>query len=160
MIPRVLEELSQKLPKFPDGRIDYSNAETSAVINVFIICDGELLILKRSDKVGNYKKHFNVVAGYYDELIDLRDKVLAEVGEETGIDEKIIKSMKIYDQFIVNDKKINNKFYVFPVLITLKYKPKIVLDWEHTECKWIKPKELKDYRVVYGLLDLMNYLIK
>ncbi len=33
----------------------------------------------------------------------------------------------------------------------LKNKPEIILDWEHTEYKWIKSKELKNFDMVPNL---------
>ena len=64
----LLEKFSKKLPKFPDGRIDYRNSKEAAVVSVFVMCGNELLLLKRSDRVGNYKGRWNVAAGYFDEL--------------------------------------------------------------------------------------------
>ena len=38
-----------------------------------------------------------------------------------------------------------------PVLVELKDKSEIKLDWEHTEFKWIKPEEMKNYDTVTSL---------
>ena len=35
-IIEMVREFAKKLPKFPDGRIDYTNSDTSLVITVFI----------------------------------------------------------------------------------------------------------------------------
>lgn len=148
---KILKKFNENFPKFPDGRINYCGQKEAAVINVFIIFKNELLILKRSDKVGNYKERWNVVVGYYDELKAVEEKALGEVGEETGIGRDQIRDVKICPNFKLDDKEIDKIFYVFPVLITLKYKLEIKLDWEHTEYSWIKFDELKNYDIVYGL---------
>ena len=46
---------------------------------------------------------------------------------------------------------INKKWIVTPVLVELKDKPEIKLDWEHTEFEWIKPEEMKNYDTVVSL---------
>jgi len=35
-IIEMVRKFAKKLPKFPDGRIDYTNSDTSLVITVFI----------------------------------------------------------------------------------------------------------------------------
>jgi hypothetical protein len=64
----IISRLAEKLPKFLDGRIDYTDAKEAAVLNCFVMHDGELLLLKRSDKVSHYKGVWHVVAGFLDEV--------------------------------------------------------------------------------------------
>jgi hypothetical protein len=45
----------KKLPKFPDGRIDYHGSKENFVFNIWIQYKDQVLLLKRSDKVGAYK---------------------------------------------------------------------------------------------------------
>lgn len=156
---KILEKFYKNLPKFSDGRIDYRGSKESAVINVFIMHDGQLLLLKRSDKVGNYKGRWNVVAGYYDELKSVEEKALEEVGEETGILEGQISNIKTCQNFKLIDKEINKIFYVFPVLIYLNCKPEIKMDWEHTEYKWIDPADSDGYETVYGLDEILKNIL-
>ena len=47
--------------------------------------------------------------------------------------------------------KIKKTWVVHPILIELNKKPEVKLDWEHTEFKWIKPEQIKDFDRVYGL---------
>jgi hypothetical protein len=51
-----LREFSKKLPKFEDGRIDYTNSDSAPGLNVFLEHEGKILIMKRSNKVGAYRK--------------------------------------------------------------------------------------------------------
>ncbi len=39
---------------------------------------------------------------------------------------------------------------VAPVLVKLKRKPDVKIDYEHTEFKWIKPNEIDNYDIVPG----------
>jgi isopentenyldiphosphate isomerase len=156
----LVNKFSKKLPKFPDGRIDYSKSETSFVLTVFIKFKNEILILKRSSKVGIYPGKWSTVTGYLDEPIPLIKKILKELKEELEINEDIISSYKIGESFEFIDKKVNRTWIIFPAWVETKKKPKIKLDWEHSEYKWIKKEELGNYDTVPKLdLSLKKGLI-
>ncbi|MCL5410285.1 MAG: NUDIX domain-containing protein [Patescibacteria group bacterium] len=152
----ILENFAKKLPKFPDGRIDYRNSKEAAVLSIFVMFQGELLLLKRSGRVGNYRGRWNVVAGYFDEIKSVGEKSLEELEEETGIKPSQISKLKAFPYFKLVDKEIDKIFYVFPVLILLNEKPDVKLDWEHTEYQWIDPIEMNKFNVVYGLQDVLD----
>ncbi|HLD18639.1 MAG TPA: NUDIX domain-containing protein [Candidatus Nanoarchaeia archaeon] len=153
-------KLSKKLPKFPDGRLNYKNSKKAVVLTVFVKFKGKILLLKRSNRVLTYKGYWNTVAGYYDEPKPLRKKALEELKEETGISKKYVKSIKFGKMFRFHDKKINKIWLVNPILIKLKKKPKIKIDFEHTKAIWIKPEEIKNYKIVPNLkLDLRKLFI-
>jgi isopentenyldiphosphate isomerase len=147
-ILKTVEEFSKKLPKFKDGRIDYSNSDTAPVITVFIKHKDRILLLKRSDKVLTYKGKWNSVAGYLDELKPIREKIEEEIREELGITEDIIHLIKMGEAYEFRDDKIGKTWIVFPIMVELKNEPEIKLDWEHTEYKWIKPDELENFDTV------------
>ena len=146
-----IKEFAKRLPKFSDGRIDYSNSNIAPVITVFIKYKDELLLLKRSNKVRAYQGKWNVVAGYLDELKPVRKKALEEIEEELKIPESNILSIYVGESYEFIDTKIKKTWIICPILVELKNKPKIVLDWEHTEYKWIKLKELKIFDIVSNL---------
>ena len=85
-ILNIIKEFSERLPKFSDGRIDYSNSNIAPVIIVFIKYKNKILLLKRSDKVRIYQGKWNTVAGYLDEIKPIQEKALEEIQEETKID--------------------------------------------------------------------------
>jgi len=65
---KLLKEFSKKLPKFEDGRINYSCSDEAPVITIFVRYKDKILLLKRSDKVAAYKGKWNTIAGYLDEI--------------------------------------------------------------------------------------------
>jgi 8-oxo-dGTP pyrophosphatase MutT (NUDIX family) len=147
----ILNDLESKLPKFDDGRIDYTNSSVAPVITVFLEYDGKILLLKRSDQVLTYKGKWNTVAGYLDEYKTVGQKAREEVFEELGIGNELIDNVRTVGYYQTIDKTINKTWIIFPALITLKDFPQIQLDFEHTEYKWIYPGDLKQYDCVFGL---------
>jgi len=148
---KLIEEFAQKLSKLPDGRIDYSNSDTAPVITIFVKYEDKILLLKRSDKVRAYQGKWNSVAGYLDELKPIRQKSLEEVREETGIKEDNISSIQVGESYEFKDTEIDKTWIIHPILVELKNEPEIQLNWEHTEYKWIKPEELKNFDIVLSL---------
>lgn len=156
-----IKEIEKVSPKFPDGRIDYSKAKTALVLTVFVQYKNEILLLKRSDKVGTYKGLWNTVTGYLDEPKSIIEKIKEELREELDIEGNIIQSYSIGKSFQFTDIKINKTWIVYPANIKLNQKPEIKLDWEHTEYIWIKPKDIKKYKTVPNLhLSLERGLIE
>ena len=92
-ILKIIEEFYKKLPKFKDGRIDYSNSDTAPVVTVFIKYKDKILLLKRSDKVRTYQGKWNTVAGYLDELKSTQEKAIEEIKEELGVEKNDISSI-------------------------------------------------------------------
>ncbi len=151
-ILNTVKELIKSLPKFPDGRIDYSHSDLAPVITVFVKSGNQLLILRRSDKVGSYQGKWNTVAGYLDEVKPVRNKVLKELEEEIGVEEDEISSITYGEPWKFRDSEIGRTWLINPVMVELKQKPRIKLDWEHTEFKWIEPSELNDFATVPNLV--------
>ena len=156
----VIKDFSKKLSKFKDGRIDYSNSDIAPVITVFIKYKDRILLMKRSEKVLAYKKKWNTVAGYLDEIKPIQEKVVEEIEEELGIEKNNISSIFLGESYEFKDNEINKTWIVFPVLVELEKESEIKLDWEHTEYKWIKPKELENFDIVPNLQESLKRVIK
>lgn len=142
-IQETIEQLSKNLPRFPDGRINYRDAPVAPVITIFVQWKNEILLLKRSDKVRTYKGKWNAVAGYLDEIKPLKEKILEELREEIGLEEKNTQSMHFGKPYRFTDASIQKTWIIHPVVVELKKKPMLQLDWEHTEYQWIQPKNMK-----------------
>jgi len=159
-IMKIIEEFSKKLPKFPDGRINYANSKKAPVITVVIKYKDKILLLKRSDKVSTYKGKWQVVAGYLDEIKPIKEKVLEELNEEIKVEKNIINKIKIGDYFEFEDSDIGKTWIVNPVLVELKKKPEINLDREHTDFRWINPKEIRKFDIVPNLDESLIRVLK
>ncbi|MFH1523004.1 MAG: NUDIX domain-containing protein [Patescibacteria group bacterium] len=150
-ISEIIKEFASRLPKFPDGRIDYSNSDSAPVLMVFVKYKDKVLLLRRSDKVRVYKGKWNGIGGYLDELKSVKEKVLEELTEETGINSEIVSVIKIADYYKYFDSSVNKTWYINSALVELKKEPEIKLDWEHTEYKWVEQRDITNYDVVSGL---------
>jgi PncC family amidohydrolase len=138
------EYLEKKLEDGADKTIDEKH-----VVTCFLEHGGKILILRRSGKVGTYRRSWAGVSGYL-ETNDI-DQAYTEISEETDLYKKDLKLMKKGEPLEVIDKDLNRKWIVHPFLFHVKSPDKVKIDWEHTETKWIKPSELKKYDTVPGL---------
>ncbi len=148
---KVLREFSERLPKFSDGKIDYSNSNKAPVLTCFVKFENKILLLKRSDKVRAYQGLWNSVAGYLDEFRPLEEKAYEELREELGITSDLIKQVTLGQPYELTDSKAQKIWVIFPMLVELNKEPVIKLDWEHTDFKWIDPAELKSFDIVPDL---------
>ncbi|MBU2579184.1 NUDIX domain-containing protein [Patescibacteria group bacterium] len=148
---KVLQEFSEKLPKFSDGKINYSESNKAPVLTCFVKYNDKILLLKRSNEVRVYQGLWNSVAGYLDEFRPLEEKAREELREELGITADLIKQTKMGQPYEMIDNNVQKIWIIFPVLVELNKKPAIKLDWEHTEYQWISPSELKKFDVVPSL---------
>ncbi|MBI2140742.1 NUDIX domain-containing protein [Candidatus Woesearchaeota archaeon] len=143
--PALIKHFSKTLPHFPDGRIDYSGAAKAPVVIVFVKCGEKILLLKRSCKVRAYRGEWQAVAGYLDEIKPLKQKAAEELKEEAGINPRDINFWIFGTPYTFNDKRYKKEWAVHPVLVELKKKPRIKIDWEHTEYRWINPKDITKF---------------
>lgn len=158
---KIIKKFSEDLPRFPDGRINYSNSEEAAVLICFVTHKNEILILKRSDEVGFYGGKWNVISGYLDELKPVQKKALEEIQEELRIEKNEISSIKVGKPWRFEDPNLQKAWIVFPILAKLKRKPEINLNWENIDFKWIKTHELKKFDTVPHLNeDLIRTILK
>jgi dienelactone hydrolase/8-oxo-dGTP pyrophosphatase MutT (NUDIX family) len=126
------------------------------VVNVLLEHQGKILLLKRSQKVGTYRGLWLSVAGYLERGDNVLNQARKEVKEETGIKLGRLKGYQMAKSFKFIDKKIDRIWQIHPVLIKLKRKPKIRLDWESVAYRWVKPADIHNYQVVPSLLEVIK----
>jgi len=122
---------------------------------------GKILILKRSNKVKTYKGLWSGVSGYVEEGEKPIDTAYKEIFEEVRLEKEDIKLIDSKDPIEFTDK-YKNEIYnwkVFPFLFKTNKKDKIQIDWEHTEYRWILPKEVEKFDTVPHFLDVVSKLL-
>ncbi len=153
-----LKEITKELPRFEDGRIDYSNSNLAVTVTIFLKHGGEILLLRRSEKVRGGQGKWFTVTGFFDEFKPPSEKAIEEVEEETGIEESQIgniRSGKVYKL-----EKPNKLFFIYPLLAELNNRPEIHLDWEHTDYRWIKPHDIEKFDTLPETEDLLQTVLK
>ena len=126
---------------------------TCLLVNI----DGELLVLKRSDKVRTYKGLWGGIAGYIEEGEEAYETALKEMREETGLEEKDIEFIEKVNPVKFTDFYEGEKYdwEVFPFLFKYEKKDKIHIDWEHSEYRWISPSEIEKMDTVPHFRDIV-----
>ncbi len=151
-----LEAVAKELPRFPDGRIDYTHARAAIVLTCFVRYQDRLLFLKRSDKVGAFRGKWHTVAGYIDLFVPLEKKVREELQEELGLSGACTRAMHFGEPYTVTDGPMETAWTIFPVLVTCLQQPDIRLDWEHTEYRWITPTDIFAYDRVHQVEESLR----
>ncbi len=131
----------------------------SEVVTAFLIHDGRILVLRRSDKVGTYRGCWAAVSGYLEqaplEQAPL-DQAYTELDEETGLGRDDVELLKEGDPLLVYDRDNDRTWRVHPFLFEVKDSSRIRLDWEHVDRRWIWPGEIDGLDTVPGLGDALK----
>ena len=110
--------------------------------------DGKILILKRGETAPRFPGIWDPPGGHLkDERETAEECMLREVKEECGLDVKIKESGEVYQLFDDYGRAI-----VIPFLLESDT-DKVKLSFEHTEYKWIEPKEIKNYECCPDLIN-------
>ena len=133
---RGLLERYAHLPRFPDGRVDFTRADSAPVLSCLVRYGDEFLLLKRSPDMYLAGKWCPVM-GFLDEPVSVRDKVLEELEEELGLDGDAIRRVSFGEPFEARDDDAGKVWRIHPVLVDLKGKVSIRLDREHSAVRWV-----------------------
>ena len=158
-IAKVLREFAH-LPRFSDGRINYSSSDKAPVLICFVKFGDKILLLKRSDKVYAYRGKWSTLAGFIDEPKELFEKALEELEEELGILRENIASYHVGMPYEYVDQTAKKTWIRYPMIVELKAKPKIKLNWEHTAYEWIAPNDVSRYDVAPGFEETLKMALQ
>ncbi|NLU49161.1 MAG: NUDIX pyrophosphatase [Syntrophomonadaceae bacterium] len=127
--------------------------EESHVVTCFIENNFKILLLKRSGRVGSYQQRWAAVSGYIEPGITPLEQARQELKEEVGLGEADVILEKEGVPLEVVDGDLGKKWIVHPFRFRLAGSAKIKTDWEHTECRWVDPDEIRLYDTVPRLDD-------
>jgi 8-oxo-dGTP diphosphatase len=122
------------------------------VVTVFLTRNREILLLKRSGKVGSFRGCWAGVSGYLD-ADDPLEQAWVELGEELGIGSGEAALAVSGRPFDVPDADQGRIWVVHPFRFALLGFPEITLDWEHVARRWCAPKRMLEMTTVPGLWD-------
>ena len=116
--------------------------------------DCRFLLLRRSQMVGSYRGFWAGVSGYVEEGEEPAAAAMREVYEETGIDKGIL---ELLGSGAVRMVRYGNRVWVVhPFCFMIKGDVSPSLDWEHVEFRWVRAEDVKKYRTVPKLLDIIS----
>ncbi len=130
------------------------DAPVHDVVTAFLIHDGRILVLRRSEKVGTYRGRWAAVSGYIEQAP--LDQAYAELGEETGLGRDDVELLKQGDPLLVFDRDNERRWRVHPFLFEVKDSSRIRLDWEHVQRRWVWPGEIDRLDTVPDLAEALR----
>lgn len=128
------------------------------IVTVFLTHQGRYLILKRSNKVRTMKNLWAGISGIIEGDEDPLYRAKREVLEETGIPEKDLTLLKAEREMRVDSQYANHEWLIHPFLFSAR-DPKIILNWENQDYRWIVPSELAGYETVPSLDKVLACLL-
>jgi len=116
--------------------------------------EDEILLLRRSQQVGNYRGRWAGVSGYIEET-DPLTQAYAEISEETGLASEDVQLLRTGEPLAVVDAQAERRWLVHPFLFEVSEPARIRTDWEHIETRWIQPKDIFQYETVPELAEAL-----
>lgn len=116
--------------------------------------DDQVLLLRRSHAVGSYRGRWAAVSGSVDD--GPLDQAYREIQEETGLGRSDVRLVREGRPLEVPAPELDTLWVVHPFLFHLQGEPEPTLDWEHTEARWVSPRELRRFRTVPMLVEAME----
>ena len=129
------------------------------IVTSFLLNQGKILILKRSETVKTMKNMWSGISGIIENDEEPLTRAKIEIFEEVGIKENEIKLLKIGNEIdIISPQYKNHQWHVFPFLFET-YNLEIKINWENSDFKWINPGELKKFDFVPSLEKVLLSLL-
>ena len=106
----------------------------------------ELLILRRSQRVGTYRGRWAGVSGFVEAPPE--EQAYIELREEAQLERADVTLLRRGEPLTFTDAELDREWTVHPYLFLVADYTKIQTDWENTEARWIAPQELEQYETV------------
>ena len=132
---------------------------STKIITCFLKNGKNILILKRSKKVKSMKGLWAGISGIIENNESPLKRAKIEIYEELGISEDKIKLIKESEKLrIISPQYENHEWEIYPFLFSID-NPKIKLNWENSDYKWIKPEDISNYDTVPSLEKVLLNLL-
>ena len=132
---------------------------STKIVTSFITENDKVLILKRSNKVKSMKNLWAGVSGIIEKNEEPLQRAKIEIFEEVGLTEDKITLVKSGKEMKIKSPQYeNHEWEIFPFLFITK-NPRVILNWENSDFKWINIEELKNYETVPSLQKVLFNLL-
>jgi 8-oxo-dGTP pyrophosphatase MutT (NUDIX family) len=129
------------------------------VVTVFLMHEGKILILRRSENVRTMKHKWAGISGYIEGDENALERAYREVSEESGLSSNEIELVAAAKPLEVPDRERDTLWIVHPHLFKTS-KAIVKLDWEHDQYRWIDPVEIINYETVPMLKETLESVLK
>jgi predicted aconitase with swiveling domain/8-oxo-dGTP pyrophosphatase MutT (NUDIX family) len=136
-----------------DGYVEIEGVDVKHVVTSFLKFGDRILLLRRSQEVGSFPGHWAGVSGYIEGDEDAEERARLEIEEETGF--RDVRLLGAGDVVLARGREGDTVWAVHPFVFQAPTR-KVVLDWEHVECRWIRPEEVDQYTTVPKLKEALN----
>lgn len=113
----------------------------------------EVLLLRRSDRVGTYRRRWAGVSGYMEDMPE--EQAYREIREEAGLERGDVEMLRQGERLNIPDAALGKIWEVHPFLFLVRDPSKVRTNWEHMEMRWVRPARLADFDTVPGLADAL-----
>lgn len=133
----------------------------ASVVTCFLLRTGpdgrdEVLVLRRSGRVGTYRGRWAGVSGYVEGAPSTaEEQARREMREETGLMAADVELVRAGEPLTFEDPDVDTRWTVHPFLFRVRPAAAITIDWEHTEARWVPPGALGRYRTVPRLKEAL-----
>ncbi len=132
---------------------------STKIVTCFLKKGDKILILKRSNKVKSMKGLWAGISGIIEKNESPLQRAKIEIFEELGINNDQIKLLKESDELrIISPQYENHEWEIYPFLFSIE-NPKIKLNWENSEYRWIKVEDILNYQTVPSLDKVLFNLL-
>ena len=128
------------------------------VVTCFLESENEILLLRRSERVGSYQRRWAGVSGYIETTAD--EQALVEIEEETTLCGEDLELVRRGEPLSIEDEQVGVIWVVHPYLFHIKDRDKVEIDWEHKETRWIKAEEIGNYQTVPMLKETLARVLE
>lgn len=115
---------------------EYLMKKSHRSVVAFLRNGDRYLTLRRSDKVGQYKRVWAMVGGHLPDGVSPLAHAYAEVREETGITKRQLRHVRTARPVQLHDQELDVTWIVTPVLFETTTR-RVKTDWEHTGYRWV-----------------------
>ncbi|MBI4337336.1 MAG: NUDIX pyrophosphatase [Chloroflexi bacterium] len=123
------------------------------MVSSFLQHRNQVLLLRRSQRVGTFRGRWAAVSGYLPDGVDSLEQALLEISEETGLGVDQVVLLRRGEPLLVADEG-GGQWLVHPFLFSVQDPACIRLDWEHTEARWVDPGDIVSFDTVPGLPEV------
>ncbi len=132
---------------------------STKIITCFLRNGNKILILKRSNKVKSMKGLWAGISGIIEKNETPLSRAKIEIFEELGISHDQIQLVKEAAEIrILSPQYENHEWKIYAFLFEV-VNPKINLNWENSEYKWINAEEISNYETVPSLEKVLLNLL-